>query len=59
MSAIFRRDRALCASRPKLRQIPFETEIIEPYKRREASIEESPVEMYLAGVSVHRIEDIT
>ena len=44
---------------PKLRQIPFETEIIERYKRREASIEESMVEMYLAGVSVRRVEDIT
>lgn len=44
---------------PKLRQIPFETQIIERYKRREASIEESLVEMYLAGVSVRRIEDIT
>ena len=44
---------------PKLRQIPFETEIIERYRRREASIEESLVEMYLAGVSVRRIEDIT
>lgn len=44
---------------PKLRQIPFETEIIERYKRRESSIEESMVEMYLAGVSVRRIEDIT
>lgn len=44
---------------PKLRQIPFETQIIERYRRREASIEESLVEMYLAGVSVRRIEDIT
>lgn len=44
---------------PKLRQIPFETEIIERYKRRESSIEESMVQMYLAGVSVRRIEDIT
>lgn len=44
---------------PKLRQIPFETQIIERYKRRESSIEESLVEMYLAGVSVRRIKDIT
>lgn len=44
---------------PKLRQIPFETQIIERYKRRESSIEEALVEMYLAGVSVRRIEDIT
>ena len=44
---------------PKLRQIPFETAIIERYKRRETSIEEALTEMYLAGVSVRRVEDIT
>lgn len=44
---------------PKLRQQTFETAIIERYRRREASIEESLIEMYLAGVSVRRIEDIT
>ena len=44
---------------PKLRQQTFETAIIERYKRREASIEESLIEMYLAGVSVRRVEDIT
>ncbi len=44
---------------PKLRQIPFETEFIERYRRRESSIEESLVAMYLAGVSVRRVEDIT
>jgi transposase-like protein len=44
---------------PKLRQGTFETAIIERYKRREASVEESLIEMYLAGVSVRRIEDIT
>lgn len=43
---------------PKLRK-PFETAIIERYKRRESSIEEALIEMYLAGVSVRRIEDIT
>ena len=37
----------------------FETAIIERYRRREASIEESLIEMYLAGVSVRRVEDIT
>ena len=37
----------------------FETAIIERYKRRESSIEESLIEMYLAGVSVRRVEDIT
>ena len=44
---------------PKLRRQTFETAIIERYRRREASIEESLIEMYLAGVSVRRVEDIT
>ncbi len=44
---------------PKLRNQTFETAIIERYRRREASIEESLIEMYLAGVSVRRVEDIT
>ncbi len=44
---------------PKLRNLPFETAIIERYKRRETSVEEALVEMYLAGVSVRRVEDIT
>lgn len=44
---------------PKLRSFPFETAIIERYKRRETSVEEALIEMYLAGVSVRRIEDIT
>ena len=39
---------------PKLRKLPFETAIIERYKRREASVEESLMEMYLAGVSVRK-----
>ena len=44
---------------PKLRTLPFETAIIERYRRREASVEEALVEMYLAGVSVRRVEDVT
>jgi transposase-like protein len=44
---------------PRLRTLPFETEIIERYRRRQASVEEALVEMYLAGVSVRRVEDIT
>jgi transposase-like protein len=44
---------------PKLRRQTFETAIIERYRRRETSIEEALIEMYLAGVSVRRIEDIT
>ncbi len=44
---------------PKLRHLTFETAIIERYRRRESSVEEALIEMYLAGVSVRRIEDIT
>ena len=44
---------------PKLKGVPFETAIIERYRRREASVEEALIEMYLAGVSVRRVEDIT
>lgn len=44
---------------PKLRQLTFETEIIERYRRRESSVEEALVEMYLSGVSMRRVEDIT
>ena len=47
---------ALC---PKLRRQTFETAIIERYQRHEISVEEALVEMYLAGVSVRRVEDIT
>jgi transposase-like protein len=44
---------------PRLRKLTFETEIIERYRRRESSVEEAMVQMYLAGVSVRRVEDIT
>jgi putative transposase len=44
---------------PKLRGVTFETAIIERYRRRESSVEEALIEMYLAGVSVRRVEDIT
>jgi len=44
---------------PKLRTLPFETQIIKRYQRRESSVEEALIEMYLAGVSVRRVEDIT
>jgi putative transposase len=36
---------------PKLRSLPFETAIIERYRRRESSVEEALIEMYLAGVT--------
>ena len=44
---------------PKLRNLPFESSIIQRYRRRESSVEEAMIEMYLAGVSVRRVEDIT
>lgn len=44
---------------PKLKGVPFETAIIERYRQRESSVEEALIEMYLAGVSVRRIEDVT
>jgi transposase-like protein len=44
---------------PRLRTLPLETTIIERYRRRESSVEEALVEMYLAGVSMRRVEDIT
>jgi putative transposase len=50
---------AVVLKMPKLRSLPFETAIIERYRRRESSVEEALVEMYLAGVSVRRVEDIT
>lgn len=44
---------------PKLRRATFESQVIERYRRKESSVEEALVEMYLAGVSVRRVEDIT
>src|ERR1700684_1635565 len=44
---------------PKLRSMPLAAAVIERYRRRESSVEEALVEMYLAGVSVRRVEDIT
>jgi putative transposase len=44
---------------PKLRRQTFETAIIERYRRRDISVEEAIVQMYLAGVSVRRVEDVT
>ena len=43
----------------RLKGISFETAIIECYRLQESSVEETLIEMYLAGVSVHRVEDIT
>ena len=44
---------------PKLREQKFQTAVIERYRRRESSVEEALVEMYLAGVSTRRVADIT
>ena len=44
---------------PKLKVISFETAIIERYRCRESSVEEALIEMYLAGVPVRHVEDIT
>jgi len=50
---------AVSLKMPKLRKVPFESAIIDRYRRKESSVEEALVEMYLAGVSVRRVEDIT
>ena len=44
---------------PKLKGVPFEPAIIERYRRRESSVEEALIEMYLAGVSVRHVENIS
>ena len=44
---------------PRLRRLPFETQIIQRYQTKQSSVEEALIEMYFAGVSVRRVEDIT
>ncbi len=44
---------------PRLKGVRFETAIIERFRRRESSVGEALIEMYLVGISVHRVEDIT
>jgi transposase-like protein len=44
---------------PRLRELAFTTSIIERYQRRECSIDEALLEMYFAGVSTRRVQDIT
>ena len=44
---------------PRLRSATFQTAVIERYRRRETSVEEAIIEMYLAGVSTRRIEDVS
>ena len=43
---------------PRLRSLPFETQIIKRYQTKQSSVEEALIEMYLADVSVRRVEDI-
>ncbi len=42
---------------PKLKGMRFTTAIIERCRRRETSVVDAMTEMYLAGVSIRRIED--
>ena len=44
---------------PRLRSVLFTTAAVERYRRRESSIEEALIEMYLAGVSTRRVSDVT
>ena len=44
---------------PKLKGMRFATAVVERYKRRETSVDEAIIEMYLAGVSTRRIEDVS
>jgi transposase-like protein len=44
---------------PKLRGALFESAVIERYRRREESVEEALIDMYLAGVSTRRVDDIS
>ena len=43
---------------PKLKGALFGSAVIERYRRREQSVEESLIDMYLAGVSTRRVDDI-
>ena len=44
---------------PKLRGATFQTAVTERYRRRETGVEEAIIEVYLAGVSTRRIEDVS
>lgn len=43
---------------PKLKDMRFAAAVIERCKRRGTSVEEAMIEMYPAGISIGRIEDI-
>ena len=42
---------------PKLKGALFESAVIERYRRREQSVEESLIDMYLTGVSTRQVDD--
>ena len=44
---------------PKLKGMRFATAVIKRCKRRETSVEEAIIEMYLAGMSTRRIKDVS
>ena len=44
---------------PKLKGAVFESAVIERYRGREESVEEALIDMYLAGVSTRRVDDIS
>ena len=43
---------------PRLRTLPFETQIIERYKTKQSSVKKASIGMYLARVSVLRMEEL-
>ena len=44
---------------PKLKGALFESAVIERYRRREQSVEEALIDIYLAGVSTRQVDDIS
>ncbi|MFR0022043.1 MAG: IS256 family transposase [Bifidobacterium longum] len=44
---------------PKLKGAVFESAVIERYRRREESVEEALIDMYLAGVSTWQVDDVS
>ena len=44
---------------PKLKGAAFESAVIERYRRREESVEEALIDMYLAGVSTRQVDDVS
>ena len=44
---------------PRLKGAVFESAVIERYRRREESVEEALIDMYLAGVSTRQVDDVS